>query len=131
MSFAAFLLAASLAATTTAAAVFSPSTFSFTEKKVDFVTDASRKLTVSASCLKNKKLECEAVAGLKKLSWKASRESRRSGTNNPASYLCEKQLGGFVVVGKSEKGDENSFCRFNDGSMIDGGSLIYRARKND
>jgi putative hemolysin len=109
---------------------FSPSTFSFTEKKVDFVTSAAQKLTVSASCLKNKKLQCEAVADLAKLSWKASREARH-GTNNPASYLCEKQLGGIAVVGKSAKGDENSFCRFNDGSMIDSGSLIYRARKND
>lgn len=102
--------------------------FTFLQGKVAFVTELSGKLTVSADCLKpDGSLQCEATKGLKDLSWKKSKK----GEENPGSTLCQKQLKGTVVVGKDNAGDENSFCRFSDGSMVDNGSLIFRARKND
>lgn len=102
--------------------------FTFLQGKIAFVTDEAAKLTVSADCLKTDgSLQCDATAGLKDLSWK----KRKKGDQNPGSALCQDQLKGTVVVGKDSAGDENSFCRFPDGSMVDGGSLIHRARKND
>jgi hypothetical protein len=117
-----------LLALTAFAADLPKSEFRFKQGKIAFVTDESRKLTISADCRKaDGSLKCDATAGLKQLSWK----KRKKGDHNPGSTLCEKQLKGTVVVGQSESGDENSFCRFPDGSMVDSGSLIYRARKND
>lgn len=104
------------------------SEFTFKQGTIAFVTDESAKLTVSADCLKpNRSLKCEATDGLKNLSWKKRKKSDR----NPGSFLCEAQLKGIVVMGRNAAGDESSFCRFADGSMIDSGSLVHRARIND
>ena len=114
--------------TVAARAAMPESAFYFNDGKKLFVTDESRRLTVSRSCLqKDGRLKCDAVDRLGRLSWK----KLAPGPQNPASLLCEKQLHGAVVLAKTEKGDENSFCRLADGSLVDGGSLIYRARKND
>lgn len=102
--------------------------YAFQQGRIAFVTDEGSKLTVSADCLKDDgSFSCDATKGLKDLSWK----KRKKGDMNPGSALCQKQLKGTVVVGKDAAGDESSFCRFPDGSMVDSGSLIYRARKND
>lgn len=102
--------------------------YSFQQGKIAFVTDEANKLTVSADCLKEDgSLQCDAATALKNISWK----KRKKGDENPGSSLCQKQLKAIVVVGKDAAGDESSFCRFSDGSMVDSGSLIYRARKND
>lgn len=103
------------------------SEYSFVQGKIAFVTDEPNKLTISADCLKDGAFKCDAANGLKKLSWK----KRKKSDENPGSFLCQKQLQGLVVVGVDSAGDENSFCRFPDGSMVDSGSLIHRARKND
>jgi len=51
---------------------------------------------------------------------------------NPGSVICHSQLlAGKVVVGKTVHGNEISFCRFADHSMIDLGSLTYIGRRND
>lgn len=115
-------------ALTAFAADMPKSEFTFLQGKIAFVTDASAKLTVSADCRQaDGSLKCDATRGLKELSWK----KRKKGDRNPGSALCQHQLKGTVVVGKDAAGDESSFCRFPDGSMVDSGSLIYRARKND
>lgn len=117
-----------LFALTALAAELPRTDFSFLQGKIAFVTDESNKLTVSADCLKNDgSLQCDAIKGLKDISWK----KRKKGDQNPGSALCQDQLKGTVVVGKDAAGDENSFCRFPDGSMVDSGSLIHRAHKND
>jgi hypothetical protein len=117
-----------LFALTALAADLPKTEFSFLQGKFTFVTDEANKLTVSSDCLKEDgSLKCDATSGLKNLSWK----KRKKGDENPGSALCQKQLKGTVVVGKDAAGDESSFCRFPDGSMVDSGSLIYRARKND
>lgn len=106
------------------------STFVFKEGEQAFVTDEARQLLISASCRRpDGKFQCEAFSKMKALSWKKRRTGE--GEGNPATHLCEKQMKGVIVVGKNQNGDENTFCRMPDGSLVDGGSIIYRARKND
>lgn len=46
------------------------------------------------------------------------------GGKNPASVLCQQLLGGGVSIARDVKGHSNTFCLFDDGSMIDGNGLL-------
>jgi hypothetical protein len=126
------LAAPAAAANATAAPGESVRTYTFKQKQIEFIDRAGEQLTVSRNCLgKNGALGCAAVKDLAKLSWQTLR-AKHPGTQAGGSLLCEEQLKGKVVLGESELGDENAFCRFaKDGSLIDLGSLAHRARQND
>lgn len=44
---------------------------------------------------------------------------------NPTSYTCKNELKGTVIIGRDLKGNEQSFCRLSDKSMILLNSAIY------
>lgn len=73
---------------------------------------------VSESCLKSK---CDAVHSslTKKL------EVKKVGGKNPASVSC-REKGQEVVLLKDAQGDEQSFCLFKDGSLIDVNAIERR-----
>jgi hypothetical protein len=104
-------------------------TYAFGQTNVEFVTDEKEQLSFSKNCLPKK--TCAALGGLPTLSL-AAVQAEHPGTQAAGSLLCEKQLKGIVVLGLSQLGDENAFCRFaKDKSLVDLNSLVYRARQND
>ncbi|RZA09476.1 MAG: hypothetical protein EOP11_01555 [Proteobacteria bacterium] len=131
------LIAATAATAATATAAASAATaetrvYQFKGEKIEFVDEPADHLTISKGCVNKKtKPACAATKELAKLSL-AKIQAAHPGTEAASSLLCEEQLKGVVVLGKSEIGDENAFCRFPaDASLIDLGSLLYRARQND
>lgn len=100
--------------------------FSISGKPVVFVNDPLKHTMLSETCAK--KRDCEAYTALAKASL---REIHTRGGANPGAVLCGKVLGGEVVIGKDRDENENSFCRFDDGSMVSCGTLAYYGRKND
>jgi len=103
-------------------------TFSFRDKKIELVNEGEQ-LTVSPGCAAKK--PCAATKNLAKLSWDTVL-AKHPQTQGSSSYLCEEQLKGKVVMARNPAGDEVALCRFaKDDSLIDLGSLVYRARRND
>lgn len=124
------LMAALGTAASTLAATETTKTYAFSKEKITFVHRQEERLTISQSCVKNGELRCEAFTKLKDLSRKKLVELKPNG-ESVGSQLCKLQLKGKVVIGLSDQGDENSFCRMKDGSLVDNGTLVYFARKND
>ena len=103
-------------------------TFDFDFGREVFVHVPGRRLTISRGCRRSEgEFACLAYSSI---------ESARTvrfqppldGGANPGSLLCRK-IGGNVVIGRDSERNENSFCRFKDGSLVDNGTLFYhRAR---
>ena len=103
--------------------------FSVDGKKTEFYRDAGRHFMISKDCVKKgDALRCDAYQALSKASL---RGQTLKGGANPGAVICSRGLGRDVVVGKDEQENENSFCRFSDGSLVSSGSLTYYAHKND
>ena len=115
---------------TNVALSFEEDSYRFGTLKFVFVSDYDKRLTISKNCLKNGKFNCLAYQTIKKASLKAI-EDQLFGGMNPGSKICSDQLRGTVVLGKDDKGNENSFCKFSDESIIDNGTLTYYGIKND
>lgn len=97
--------------------------------KVVFVSFDRPPLLVSKSCVaKPQKLECQAATALSRASLKGS--GANAGSANPGAVLCPK-LKGRIVIGTNRIGGENSFCLFEDGSLVSNGSLGAYALAND
>ena len=88
------------------------------------------RLTISSSCRKKDSFACEAYSVLSKVSFKSVDKYLQGGAN-PGAVICKHLLKMEVVIGKDKKGNENSFCKFKDGSYIDNGTLLYYGLKND
>jgi hypothetical protein len=99
-------------------------------KKVDFYRDEEKHLTISKSCIKSGgKFACQAYSALSKIS--LSSLSHKGGGANPGARICTSQLKGEVVIGRDSQGNENSFCRLDDGSLVSSGTLMFYGREND
>lgn len=97
-----------------------------------FWNDRERRLLVSDHCSTQDKVnKCQAVNATRRVSFKRLDRSQFGGAH-PGSRICTDQLQGEVLVGVNAKTrNENSFCRFKDGSLIDNGSLLFYAITND
>jgi putative hemolysin len=98
----------------------------FQQTTVDFSLDPNSGLVLSTHCAQK---PCLAKMNLQKISFKKYLREK-TGSENPSSYFC-KILEGTVVLGKTPQGNEISYCKFADGSLIEGGSLIKSAKEND
>lgn len=106
--------------------------YSFGQVDVEFWNFETERITISNHCVKDSQLaDCEAIRGLKIVSFKRIERAKLGGPN-PGALLCEQQLNGFVIVGidKSSK-NEGSFCKLPDSSIVDNGTLIYYSLMND
>lgn len=104
-----------------AATAFSNTTFEINEKNVSFLDDRIQQLTISKNCKTKKSLSCKAYSAFLKRNTVKLNSKDRVGGVNPGSIKC-RGLGGTVVIGTRNR-NENSFCRFDDDSYIDCGSL--------
>lgn len=95
-----------------------------------FLRIESQQLLISKDCLQNNgKLRCAAFTALNHASLRRVRELQKGGAH-PGALICEK-LGGYVLVGENQHGDQNSFCLFDDRSSVSTGSLLTRGVLND
>ena len=53
------------------------------------------------------------------------------GGANPGAIVCREALKGNVVLGTDLKNNQQTFCQFKDGSVIDSGAIFYYAKLND
>jgi hypothetical protein len=96
-------------------------------KKEVFIAVPAKHLTISSSCLKKRKFDCAAFYALKTV----KPQPVQDGGAHPGALICQNLKQAEVVVGTDKDGNQNSFCQFADGSLIDNGSLYYYAQKNE
>jgi len=88
----------------------------------------SKNLLISKSCLEEK---CEAMKALKKVSLKPISSDKFSGGKNPGAVICTESAKGRIVYLKDLSGNENTFCAFEDKSLVSTGTIAIYARQND
>lgn len=91
-------------------------------KKLKFVSDSRLGITVSSSCARKDHYECKAYSAWQSLSGRKIDVDLKHG-RNPGAQICKAVLNGNLITATDSAGNENSFCSFSDGSMIDTGSL--------
>jgi len=105
--------------------------FKVNDQSVVFYDYQDDRITISKNCVKKKKIQpCMAYKALQAASFQTLAEEKFQGGANPGAVIC-KALKGKVVIGEDKKANENSFCLFEDKSIIDNGSLSYYATQND
>ena len=68
--------------------------------------------------------KCLAYKNLKKKSDVHLSEEERSGGKNPGAVMCSNKLKGEVLVLLDSNRNENSFCKFSDGSLLSVNALF-------
>ena len=102
----------------------------FDEKKAyDVKTewDSSIRIGVSSHCQRSAKSSCLALQKLDAASMRNVQAKGHGSSANPGTLICEN-LGGRVIIGRDSSGNENSFCKFKDQSLIDCGTLTWYGR---
>ncbi|NOT78499.1 MAG: hypothetical protein HOP07_05795 [Bacteriovoracaceae bacterium] len=79
-----------------------------------------QKYLIESRCIDH---DCTSSNLIKKKNIKLDHEKAIGGTS-PQSIICTKLPNSKVVILKDKEKNENSFCLFADGSMIDGNSLM-------
>lgn len=107
----------------------SDSVFSFGKNRLEFTERDG--VILSKSCLEpeSNRLKCDVLDKIKKASLKTLK--RTFGGQNPGAVACETQLGGIIVLGVDDEGNELTFCRFEDGSLVSTSSIRKVALEND
>lgn len=105
--------------------------FQVAGKEVKIFHYKKHQLSVSTECsdLKLDKL-CKSLDFLKSISLKKS-NLESTANINPGSVICSEQLKGKVLIGTDREKNQNSFCKLEDGLLVDNGTLTFYARKND
>ncbi len=75
---------------------------------------------VNVGCQK----ECFELAGLKKASMKDLPKYPGPGGRNPGAALCKYSAKGKVFIAYDDKRNQQSFCKFADGSYVTSGSFL-------
>lgn len=87
-----------------------------------FTYQESSKLLVSLHCLngdvKIENSKCDAIKILKKKHTMTLPAGSSEGGKNPGAVVCKVSLNKKVYILKDSQNNENSFCVFDDGSMI-------------
>ena len=103
-------------------------TFKVDGVRTQFYSNKEKRITVNDVCKTQK--TCMALQVLNKVSKNSLNAGDLYGGANPGPLLC-LQVKGEVVMGEDLKGNQNSFCRFKDGSIVDNGTLTYYGIMND
>lgn len=90
--------------------------------------DEAKGILISKSCLTE---SCAALKALKKVSLKKIPSEKFSGGKNPGAVACTESVKGKIVYLKDLNANENTFCFFEDKSMVSTGSLAVYAGQND
>ncbi|OFZ55331.1 MAG: hypothetical protein A2428_09470 [Bdellovibrionales bacterium RIFOXYC1_FULL_54_43] len=102
------------------------------KKNIEFVLLPERHLMISSECVKSRAakiiFECAAYRALRIASTVQLNKEHYSG-GHPGAAICRTPLGGEFVIGieNTPERDENGFCRFKDGSIVDVGTIFRYA----
>ena len=92
--------------------------------------DRNLGLYLSANCVQpDHKLKCRAYDVLALVSFDEV-VSKLKGGVNPGAMIC-RSVSGELTILKDAKGNENSFCRFGDDSLVSSGTMTRYGRQND
>ncbi|HAZ14992.1 MAG TPA: hypothetical protein DCY86_19555 [Bdellovibrionales bacterium] len=78
----------------------------------------------------NPNLLCEALDKLA-LAYKNGLENHLKGGANPGAVICKESMKGLVVLGTDSKENQQTFCQFQDGSLVDTAAVHFHAKLND
>lgn len=107
------------------------SVYQIGKEKRRFLSFPDQHLTISESCGRTlKEMTCQAAKSIYLASFRKLAQNK-AGSRNPGSRVCSEVLVAKVVIGITPGRNENSFCLFTDGSMIDNGTLTFYAHEND
>ena len=104
--------------------------FTIVNKKIKFYKYVEQRITMSIECdkIQNDRF-CDEINFLKTISLK-DLKTEAGGGENIGSLLCNAALKGIVVMGTTNSGNQNSFCKI--GSLyIDNGTLEFYANENN
>lgn len=87
-----------------------------------FFVNKETKALVSSLCI-DKDKECMALNAVKNKLKITFTEEQRAGGKNPASLICSIGYKGIVLVLQDADGNENSFCKFPDNSIVSASDL--------
>lgn len=90
--------------------------------------NAEKKWLISLHCEES---DCMAKDVLKKVTMKKFEKNDLLGGKNPGAVLCHKIKSASVVFLYDLQGNQNSFCRFKDGSMVSSSTMVIYAEAND
>jgi len=88
----------------------------------------AKKWLISLQC---EEKACIASDELKKISMKSLSKGDLQGGKNPGAVLCHKINEASIVFLSDLQGNQNSFCKFKDGSMVSSSTLVIYAQEND
>jgi hypothetical protein len=91
--------------------------------------DDKSRIAVSSHCRLSDRNSCMALKKLDKASMGEVKSIGKGSSANPGTRIC-KFLEGRVVIGHDSEGNENSFCKFQDQSLIDCGTLSWYLKKD-
>lgn len=73
---------------------------------------------------------CEALQQLQMINVSLLKKNDLAGGKNPGAVLCHKLPGASVVFMDDLSGNQNSFCKFKDGSIVSNSTLVIYAEAN-
>ncbi len=93
-----------------------------------FITSSDERIMISDFCLVGKTLRCGAASALAK-AFEKGLNLENSGGKNPGSMACTL-LKGEVLIAADDEGNQNTYCRFKDHSIVDCGTLGFFTKEN-
>lgn len=97
-------------------------------KFIPLSQNAEKQWLISLHC---EKKQCDAIKALKEISLKLLSPGDLIGGKNPGAVLCHKLPKAGVIFMYDLQGNQNSFCQFEDGSMVSSSTMVIYAEKND
>lgn len=67
---------------------------------------------------------CKALVNAKESGSKQVPSELLVGGKNPAAVRCKHFMEGTVIIGVDKEGNEQSFCKFSDGSYLNNSSIL-------
>jgi len=104
-------------------------TYRIEKKNVKFTQFAETQMMISKDCDANSPNSCEAMKVLNQISF-SFLKSKIKGDVNPGAVLC-KEVGGKEQLGVDKDQNEDTFCKFSDGSQVSCNALFLYSQKND
>jgi putative hemolysin len=97
---------------------------------VDFEVLVPGNAIISQGCrpTPGAKLTCQAAGAIRSVSPAHRRGIARDGQTDEGAEICTR-LGGRTAAGTDRQGNENLFCRFEDGSLTDASTILFYLQK--
>lgn len=86
------------------------------------IKESKRGVLISVGC-EQKKMKCDAYSALMSPKNYKLNEEDLSGGKNPGAVACKKHYNAEILILKDARNNENSFCKFKDGSLVSASAI--------